>query len=143
MLKNSSTSKVSYFNLLKDPRWQKKRLQIFNRDKFKCRLCGDDTNELQVHHKEYKYGKNPWEYPNESLITLCKFCHSFFSKDERLDDIKVLKIDGLNGSSMMRVIYHPDHPTIIIIGEPTYGHYTLMSVPDELKLRKFLRNKFI
>lgn len=64
-----------YSKLLRDPRWQKKRLEILNRDKFQCVLCGNDNETLHVHHKIYKSGKKPWEYENSLLVTLCDGCH--------------------------------------------------------------------
>lgn len=67
--------KKSYSELLKDPRWQKKRLEILTRDNFTCRLCKDDKTSLQVHHKGYIKGRDPWDYENEDLITLCEHCH--------------------------------------------------------------------
>lgn len=33
------------------------------------------TATLDVHHKVYRNGKNPWESPDEELITLCHSCH--------------------------------------------------------------------
>lgn len=30
---------------------------------------------LNVHHKYYVYGKKPWEYDDEALVTLCEDCH--------------------------------------------------------------------
>ena len=30
---------------------------------------------LNVHHRYYVDGKNPWEYSNDALITLCQDCH--------------------------------------------------------------------
>ncbi len=65
----------TYGEKLKDPQWQKKRLEILNRDQFTCQLCSDETTELQVHHLSYEYGKEPWEYPNENFVTYCRFCH--------------------------------------------------------------------
>jgi len=67
--------KMSYSEQLKDPRWQKKRLQIMERDGFQCALCMDDKSTLHVHHKKYIYGRKPWEYKNEALVTLCENCH--------------------------------------------------------------------
>lgn len=63
----------SYTEKLKDPRWQKKRLRILERDNFTCRFCGDNENTLHVHH--IKYFKNPWDSYEEDLITLCEICH--------------------------------------------------------------------
>lgn len=68
----------------KDPRWQKKRLKVLNRDEFRCQLCWDDKTTLNVHHKYYKKGKNPWEYPMKALITLCEKCHKKISKKQEL-----------------------------------------------------------
>lgn len=65
----------SYFEKLKDPRWQKKRLQILQRDGFKCNKCRDEESTLHVHHIQYLSVKNPWEYPNEYLVALCEGCH--------------------------------------------------------------------
>lgn len=66
---------MTYAEKLKDPRWQKKRLEILQRDEFACQLCFDTTNTLHVHHKIYHKSRNPWDYPAEALITLCEDCH--------------------------------------------------------------------
>ncbi len=41
---------MKYSEKLKDPRWQKKRLEIFQRDEFHCQQCGDGENTLCVHY---------------------------------------------------------------------------------------------
>lgn len=64
---------LTYSDKLKDPRWQKKRLQVFQRDKFTCTQCKDTETTLHVHHHEY-YG-NPWEAEISQLTTLCADCH--------------------------------------------------------------------
>lgn len=74
--------KVTYSDKLKDPRWQRKRLEIFQRDNFTCRLCADATTELQVHHQQYK-GANPWDADNEFLITLCCDCHGWVESKKK------------------------------------------------------------
>ncbi len=68
-------SKLSYGQLLRDPRWQRKRLEIMGRDDFKCRLCGDAGNTLNVHHLWYRRGADPWDYPDTALVTTCEGCH--------------------------------------------------------------------
>lgn len=65
----------TYSEKLRDPRWQKKRLEIMERDGFKCRACGSGTDTLNVHHLYYDKGASPWEYENDALITLCESCH--------------------------------------------------------------------
>lgn len=57
------------------PLWQKKRLEIMNRDKFTCQGCGDTDSRLSVHHKFYIPGNNIWDYENYFLVTLCDACH--------------------------------------------------------------------
>lgn len=64
-----------YIEKLKDPRWQKKRLEIFKRDGWACQVCYDDKATLHVHHRYYEAGKAPWEYPPEAFSTLCEECH--------------------------------------------------------------------
>jgi len=68
-------NKKSYAEKLKDPKWQKKRLEILQRDEFTCQSCFDTKNELHVHHKLYKAGRDPWDYADSELVTLCKGCH--------------------------------------------------------------------
>lgn len=65
-----------YFEKLKDPRWQKKRLEIFERDGWRCKECYSKEKTLHVHHLFYLKGKEPWEIPNGFLITLCEDCHT-------------------------------------------------------------------
>lgn len=65
----------TYTEKLKDPRWQKKRLEIFQRDNWCCQKCFDDESTLTVHHKRYIPDRKPWDYPDELLITLCESCH--------------------------------------------------------------------
>ena len=71
---------MTYADKLKDPRWQKKRLEIMERDGFRCRDCGDDESTLNVDHKVYRSGADPWDYPNDDLQTLCEDCHDRISK---------------------------------------------------------------
>ena len=66
---------MSYKEKLKHPKWQKKRLEILNRDNWKCTKCGNTETTLAVHHKQYKKGCDPWQYDNDDLITLCEVCH--------------------------------------------------------------------
>ena len=82
-----------YSELLKDPRWQKKRLEVFNRDNFTCRYCGNDKDTLNVHHLEYR--GYPWEVPLDKLITSCQKCHKLAEliKDDERELKKVLHYD--------------------------------------------------
>lgn len=66
---------MSYIDELRHPKWQKMRLQILERDGFSCTQCGDTEETLDVDHSYYERGLKPWEYPPESLHTLCRTCH--------------------------------------------------------------------
>lgn len=66
---------MTYAEKLRDPRWQKKRLHILDRDDYKCVMCGDEKETLQVHHKKYIRGYEPWDYEDKLLETLCNTCH--------------------------------------------------------------------
>jgi hypothetical protein len=69
----------TYAEKLRSPKWQKKRLEILDRDGWCCQSCGDKDSNLQVHHKAYKPKTDPWDYPEDWLTTLCEDCHSEIS----------------------------------------------------------------
>ena len=75
----------NYSDKLKDPRWQKKRLEIMQRDRFTCQNCFDNTSPLCVHHKYYLKDKEVWEYPSRLLITLCEECHKFIHSRKNIN----------------------------------------------------------
>lgn len=78
----------TYSEKLRDPRWQKKRLEIMQRDGFKCQNCNANDITLNVHHACYLKGREPWEYDDDILITLCEECH----KRIETQKIELLKI---------------------------------------------------
>lgn len=76
----------SYIEKLKDPRWQKKRLEILKRDNWACQRCFDTDSILHVHHRYYLKNHDPWDYTGDVLITLCEDCHNSEKKDRPLED---------------------------------------------------------
>ena len=74
---------MTYSEKLKDPRWQKKRLQILERDGWECQNCFDKESTLTVHHKKYTTDYI-WEEPDQNLITLCERCHTIFHEHKEL-----------------------------------------------------------
>lgn len=93
-----------YQTRLKSPHWQKKRLQVLNRDKWKCKLCKDEETTLHVHHLEYQTKKQPWEYPMSNFVTLCQHCHrevEFLKDDNHFDEILINKIKWESGQVTM------------------------------------------
>lgn len=66
----------TYAEKLLDPRWQKLRLEVFQRDNFTCQACGDSTSTLHAHHVLYRPdSEGPWDYPIYLIETLCADCH--------------------------------------------------------------------
>lgn len=74
---------TTYSQKLTDPRWQRKRLEVMQRDDWKCVCCRESKMQLEVHHIDYWNGKEPWEYDLDMLITLCHECHTEESKRQR------------------------------------------------------------
>lgn len=72
--------KMKYAEKLKDPRWQKKRLAVLERDGWKCNFCDDKDSTLHVHHKVYN-SCDPWDIELDHLLTLCENCHETETKD--------------------------------------------------------------
>lgn len=67
---------MTYSEKLRDPRWQKKRLAVLERENWSCQCCGDKTSTLHVHHLVYSKGE-PWDAPMENLECLCSGCHEW------------------------------------------------------------------
>lgn len=75
-MSNKTFSKATYREALLDPRWQKMRLKVYERDGFQCRICGSLDKTLHAHHAYYaKSSEGPWDYDESAIITLCSSCH--------------------------------------------------------------------
>src|SRR5262245_31566986 len=64
-----------YQERLKDPRWQRRRLEVLERAEWRCEGCGTSEVNLQIHHGYYERDAEPWSYPAEALFCLCDTCH--------------------------------------------------------------------
>lgn len=64
----------------KSPKWQKKRLEILERDEYTCQSCGEDEKTLHVHHYFYMKDLMLWEYDEKYLVTFCDYCHDEWHK---------------------------------------------------------------
>lgn len=67
--------KKTYKEKLLDPRWQRRRLEVLERDEFTCQYCESTTKTLHIHHFTYAKSGNPWDVDHSALITLCEDCH--------------------------------------------------------------------
>ncbi|MDP1594149.1 MAG: hypothetical protein Q8L80_07895 [Gallionella sp.] len=81
-------TKKTYSEKLKDPRWQKLRLEVMNANGFCCEICGDAESTLHVHHKEYLKGHEVWEYEVRQLSVVCESCHA--AEHESTDILKMV-----------------------------------------------------
>jgi len=130
-----------YSEKLRDPRWQKKRLEILERDDWTCQKCFDSESTLVVHHRKYLPATDPWDYPDILLVTLCEDCHeserarrpeaeeilldalrsSFFSEEiitlaNGFYALKKLHIDGVVAEAYKRALVSPDIQQELIDG---------------------------
>lgn len=87
---------LTYSEKLRDPRWQKLRLEVFQKAGFACERCGDKESTLHVHHKMYIKGREPWDYEIYFLECLCEECHSTAHEgpDELSELVMQLPNDG-------------------------------------------------
>lgn len=115
----------SYKDKLLDPRWQKKRLKILERDDFQCTICFDKENTLHVHHLKYAKSGNPWDSPDEELVTYCCHCHKMIEEIKSgFPKSKILKIHNIPGGHLIDF-------TIVI--ETSYGCKEIIIYKKELK----------
>lgn len=127
-------SNKSYISLLKDPKWQKKKNSILDRDNYTCQFCGAKDKTLHVHHLYYSENKSPWEYEDDSLITLCEDCH----EAEHIE-----KLDNYNYYIALREEWgkkgHSSSELNLFLSNVTN---TLKGAPSELKsvLQEFFSN---
>lgn len=100
-------NKMTYREQLLHPNWQRKRLEILQRDDFACQLCCDKESTLNVHHKQYAKGRMAWEYPADELVTLCEECHeTMHAQNDLLRSVTAkLPVDGpgcvSNGTALL------------------------------------------
>jgi len=116
----STGSIGSYSAMYRDPRWQKKRLEIMERDEFRCCSCGATDKTLNVHHAYYEKGKKPWEYDNKMLLTLCEDCHEKWHEVMRRIHYELM---GLKSSAMMLLLELVQVSGIEIVIETVYRAY--------------------
>src|ERR1035437_6811872 len=107
---------TTYTEKLKSPKWQKKRLEILQRDKFTCVKCGDKETELHVNHK--KYTGEPWDAYNRDLETLCKDCHLLHHTAKE----PIYKVYKIPNDGFIEIIYVNDLGTNC--GEISNGKFT-------------------
>lgn len=127
---------TTYWELLRDPRWQQMRLKVMERDKWTCVECKRSDSTLNVHHTYYAKGRAPWEYEPESLKTLCEDCHELVS--DTLTEIRRLA-GSADRSTLARVLgllrlanYKNDQETLPIENDEVLaGVHSIWELPPE------------
>lgn len=98
---------MAYKELLLHPRWQRKRLQVLDRDNFRCRVCGNEEENLQVHHIIYQ-SNIPWDTDTKYLITLCQTCHEREESMKDFDYYSLLCNSGITRLQFSKMVIEVD-----------------------------------
>lgn len=104
-------SPEEYQKLLTHPKWQKKRLEIMQRDNWECKKCKDQETTLHVHHLKYYVGMKPWEYDNKDLVTLCEHCHMEIENIKKFEEVVLFE----NISIFKHVSFNSQYKRIVIV----------------------------
>lgn len=136
---------MTYKEKLLDPRWQKLRLDVLNRDNFMCQLCNDTKSTLHIHHLNYSKSGNPWDSNMDDLETLCKECHSIieYNKSYKIHPITALKMDIEDGSKLYFIYTDEDGDIVVDIYVYKNGVLTFKClIPDFIfnRISKYLLN---
>jgi len=95
-----------YSEKLRDPRWQRKRLEVFQSADFKCEVCGSGDKTLHAHHRYYEKGKEPWDYPLAVFKCLCEDCHFITTRTKSdLQNTFKLIMNSFDEKSQAEVCY--------------------------------------
>jgi hypothetical protein len=90
---------MNYSEKLSTHSWKQKRKEILLRDDFTCQVCGHKDIKNEIHHSIYYPDTDPWHYPNDNLITLCRVCHQ---QEEDLKDFDLSSLRFLFSIGMLR-----------------------------------------
>jgi hypothetical protein len=130
---------ATYSDKLKDPRWQKKRLEIFDRDKWTCKVCCDTKNTLAVHHKRYINGNDPWDYDNEDLITVCDLCHSIIENCKSYPNYAMEKLRAyciVDGEEAVVFYIYENRPPVVLMKRGAGVRFTNHDIKEVRKILK-------
>lgn len=88
--------------------------KYFNAEKIQVQWIS--TKFLNVHHKFYQVGKKPWEYNDDSLITLCRPCHEKIHQDEVIylhdengNKIELIECDRCKGTGVLPQFHYVEN----------------------------------
>lgn len=123
---------TAYSDKLKDPRWQKKRLEILERDNWTCKSCSTTEKTLNIHHLFYLKNIDPWDMPSGFLVTLCEDCHKEESERNGCDNESLLfDISAVLNFYFMAGFNFPD---FINFAEALYKIKRIPGLIDNIKI---------
>jgi hypothetical protein len=105
---------MSYSKKLQDPRWQQVRQRVLARDRNRCVNDPKHRMPLEVHHLRYTDGCEPWEYPLDNFVTLCRDCH-VAAHEEQLNNPRPRRVQGG---------FYAWHQIQGLVGHPPRGYLT-------------------
>lgn len=102
--------KSKWYEMLQHPKWQKKRLEILEREDFTCEICGSTDKQLHIHHNYYEPKLKPWEYDSDTLHCLCCDCHleeknKKLLLDKTIGEMSHGMLDELLGYAKALIVY--------------------------------------
>lgn len=124
---------MDYQEQLRDPRWQKKRLEVLERAGFACEECSNATKELQVHHRYYNRGAMAWEYGFEVLRCLCVDCHKRRTELDKFLKIALGNIGFVQAEVVLRAVRKLARPRPLYRLEDLEAIRTQLKEADETK----------
>ena len=128
-----------YSERLRDPRWQRRRLEVMARAKFRCESCGCARSFLHVHHKEYRRGRAPWDYPDDLLACLCESCHeTAHGRGQKPDAAPAVARGNLVRQAIGLLVHFPAAGALVVAPEAV-GDLDRPGVPLLLELLAQLR----
>ena len=122
---------MNYKEKLLDPRWQKKRLEILQRDDFACKKCRDKTSTLHVHHRRYLQGCEPWDVPNNVLVTLCEDCHEY--EKEEMEEYLPSLIEQIKDSFFATDVFNLSNAFYLLNKEPIKDRYSSKIISEAIE----------
>ncbi len=117
--------KMTYSEKLKDPRWQRKRLEIMEQSEFTCEHCSSTSKTLNVHHVNYDKGKAPWDYDDEHFVTLCEDCHK--TLELRIRSLRYALAHGSNKGKDIVLL------TMALLQQPPFDPYSGVATEEFVK----------
>ena len=105
---------MSYSQKLADPQWLAMRDRVRQRDGNRCVNDPNHRMPLEVHHLSYAAGCEPWEYPLDNFLTLCRECHLATHKAQLINPPPTQVAGG----------FYAWHQIESLVGHPPHGYLT-------------------